>query len=538
MYRKVRGRIRVGTNGYSGRKFPGQDYLTKAKNVVYDDAILRMIGGCVKYDASAVAGAPIGLGAAVWDAINDRNLIVSAWNNGKVYLEDAGDIDATEIKDWGTQLIGPVDMFKAGEEASGEGKKLFVLAPEQEPFFIEGNSSSPQSLTASADWSGSNQPSAGTMHDSRAVVWGNDNFPHNIYFSKVDAHDVFTGSGTYVASITPGIGNEVRACVSFATGALYIFKDEGVFAMDTSTIATASYLPVVTYSRSIGIAGPKAWDTVGGDLWFLDQNGMLRSLQAVDASSDVRDSNIFLQLNMQDWVKQNVNKRRLQYSEVHYDEEKGKLFISVPGKTSDSNDIRIIVDLQDKSNPRVSFDIGRGALFGAGFFYKEKSGENRLYYLGGDGFVWKTDAADKDVDGTAYTAVFRTSQEDFRYLEPILQTPMADTKKRFDSLTLSIIGTENASINVQPYIDGVAYGTGFTILLNGNEENMILTTDSQFDLTDSLLTSDVENISRVDHLERIGGRGRYISLEFSSTSDFKVLEAYVNFAIQGIRGIG
>lgn len=538
MYNSIRGRLRLGTNGYSGRYFPGQDYLTKADNVVYEDNILRTIGGVAKYDTSQVSGGPSGYGAIAWEAVEDRPKIVTVWSNGKVYLESSGTIAGTELQDYATTLIGPASLFTAGEESSGENKKLFVLAPEQAPFYLDGESTTTSSLTASADWSGVNQPSAGTLHDSRVVLWGNRNFPHNVYFSKIDDHTTFTGANTFTAQITPGFGKEIRACVSFIQNRLYVFKDEGVFHIDTTSIATASYLPVTTYSQTIGIAGPKAWANVGGDLWFLDQNGMLRSLVAVDASNDLRDSNLFVELNMQNWVRQYMNRQKLQFAELNYDEEQGVLYISVPGKTSTHNNTRIIVNLQDKRNPKVSFDTERGDFFQSGFFYKESGGVNRLYYAGGTGYVYRTDLSDRLADGSSYTATFRTSQEDFRFLEPILQQPMADKEKRFDSLMLSMIGTTNSTISVQPYIDGVAYGSAFTISLADSDENMILTNNSPFDLTDSLLTSDAEDISRIDHLQRIGGRGRYLSLEFSSTSEFRILEAYVNFAIQGIKGIG
>lgn len=538
MYRKYRGRLRVGTRGFSGLSFPGQDYITKARNVVYDDGILQMIAGITKYDSSGqVSGAPVGYGALVWEPDETASNILSAWANGKVYLEDSGNVDATEIKDWGTALQGPVSIFTAGEEASGEAKKLFCLTPEQEPFYLDGTGQDPLSLNGNSDWSGTNQPSAGTLHDSRVVLWGNKNFPHNLYFSLVNDHTKFAGPGSFISEITPGAGKEIRACVSYIKNRLYVFKDRGIFHIDTTDIATASYLPVTTYSLELGIAGSKAWEFVDGDLWFLDQNGMLRSMVAVDSSNDLRTSNLFLQLNMQSWVKQNVNRRRLKFAEMHYDREEGLLYVSVPGKTSSTNNIRIIIDLKDKGNPKVSFDQERGDFFSAGFFKEEPEGIPILHYAGGNGYVYRTGSPNKTADGEAYTAVFRTSQEDFRYLEPILQQPMADTIKRFDSLLISVIGSDNTTISVQPYVDGIAYGSGFTISVAGNSQNTILTTNSQFDLTDSLLTSDVEDSSRVDHRERIGARGRYIAFEFSSQSNFKIIEAYVNFAVQGITGV-
>lgn len=537
MYKKVRIRMRLGTNGFTGRSFPGQDYLTKAENVIYEDQLIRTIDGVGKYDEGQVSGAPTGYGAMDW-IISDRQRIVSAWSNGKVYLEKSKNIDAVELYDWDRPLLGPVDIIKGGEEGVSGEKKLFFFSEEQEPFYIQGDSTESLSMTPALDWSGVFWPNGATMHDSSLTAWGNRNFPHTVYMSKITEHHVFDGAGTYALDVAPGVGDEIRACVSFVRGQLYVFKDSGIFHVDTSARFTATYLPVTTYSRTIGIAGPKAWEIVGGDLFFIDQNGMLRSLQAVDASNDLRSSNLYLANNMQGWVKTNIDRRNLKFTEMHYDEERGLLFISYNGKTSDQGTFRVVINLQDPGNPKVSFDKGRGDFFRAGFKYEESDGTKQLYYLGGNGYVYKTGLADRLADGQSYTATIRTSQEDFRFMEPILQQPMADSFKRFDSLMLSMIGTRDATVHVQPYIDGRAHGDGFDIRLSDISDNMILTTDSPFDLTDTLNTSDVEDISRVDHLERIGGRGRYLSLEISSQDEFKLLECYVNMSIQGNRGIG
>lgn len=542
MYRGIRARVNMGRRGFSGNQFPNPDFLTKADNIIFENDYFRKLPGTEKIDANAVAGTPAGYGAIAWKPEAGIQNIITAWSNGKVYYEDGLDIDDTESHDFGSSLIGPVIFAEGGQEAAAQNKKLFAFSEEKAPFYIDGTTKTSQSLTASLDWSGSNQPSAGTEHDGRVVAWGNANFPHNLYFTKVDDHTTFTGSGTFTATVAPGVGRGIRACVSWFNQRLYVFKDSGIWYVDTTDIASATFLPTVRFSSEIGIAGPRAWAFVAGDLWFLDQNGLLRSLAGVDRANDLRESNLFAQLKMNDWARQNIDRTRLKFATLNYDSAEQILYIDYTSKTSSNNNARVIINLQEPNNPRVSFDKDRGNLFESSFFYGEKDGVDHLYAAGADGFVRKLDKATRSIDGsTGYTARIRTPQEDFRFMEPIIQQPIADRNKRFDRVLLTVVGTNESTVSVQPYIDGVAYGSAFTINIDGNTENSIQSPTSDFDLTDSLLISDAEDISRIDHIEEIGGCGRYISFEITQTGnneDVKIIEAYVYFNILGVNGLG
>lgn len=536
MYRGIRAKLPLGQLGFRGDSFPPPGYLTKAINVIIEDDKLRKIGGMTKFDTTALTGTPTCRGGYTWEPVIGQQSIITAWLNGKIHKEKAKDVDSVEIKDYAATLIGPAVFAEGGNESASENKKLFVFTEEQTPFYIDGTADTSSTLTASADWSGSHQPTSGLLHDSRMVAFGNANAPHTLYFTPLTDHtDFSTGGGAKVFDVFTGLGQEIRAAISLIGTRLYVLKyPYGIFYIDTSTVATATFLPATMVTDRIGIAGPKAWARVGTDIWFLDQNGNIRSLVAVESSIDLKDSNIGAALRLNQYIKDHVNVKRLKFAELLYDDANQILYISVTKKTSSTNNMRIIVNLQDPQVPRVTFDEDRGDFFETSFLYRDSSGQEKIYSAGAGGFVYVTNTLDRNVNGSAYTAKVRTPETGFEYIRPDLE----DVDKRFDEMTLTMVGTNNSTVSVQPFIDGLPYGSAFTISIADQTANQIQDADGGFVFGDST-TSYFSNTTKIQHTQPIGGCGKRIAFEITQSGDnedIKLIDAIVRFKPLGTEG--
>src|SRR5260221_257057 len=117
-----------------------------------------------KFDTTAITGAPIGFAGIDWRPNSATQRQVTVWNNGKVYKETGGDIDAVTLIS-GLTITNPVVLVEGGNIAAGDDRRLFLYSKGVPPQQLLADGVTMSGITAeSPDWS-VNKPGAAVYHD-------------------------------------------------------------------------------------------------------------------------------------------------------------------------------------------------------------------------------------------------------------------------------------------------------------------------------------------------------------------------------------
>lgn len=529
MYRGKQAQIRAGFGGYNGNsnsyQIPvGQEItqLTVARNIRFTGNAWRKAGGLAKYDANGISGNPQILGATAWRPNSATQDIVTACDDGKVYLESSGNLDATTLVS-SLSLANPIVFVAGGALSVSDDRELFMFHEGVAPQVLAGTGTSMSAVSSPAtDWTSTTQPTGGVNHDGRMVAW----LRHNLYFSALTDHQEFNdGANTPVFDVAPGVGNEIRACFSLINNRLYVFKDVGIFYVDTTDIATATFLNTKTLRTDVGCAGPNAVTRVKDDVWFISTQGHLISVAASDTSEDLASADISAILKLNDWVTENVDLDRIKYARLVYDDRRQELHAYFTSKTGTYNDIGLIIDVSLQGNPRITIE-DRGEYFEAAFPYLDSSKNLQIYVGGENGYIYKTDETTRAIDtNTGYTSSFEIPPTDFAWINPDL----GGMTKRFDWVEIVTQTTGEYDLTMDVIIDDITVASkSLTLGVTGGTLPFTLDTDTLG--ADSIAT-------RVK--VPIEGCGQRIALRFTNSiaqEDFSVSNITIFYQPLGTPG--
>ena len=519
--------------------------LKEAKNIRYDEGIVRKAGGMSTYDANVVTGSPTALAGTDWWPTSSIQRQVTVWSNGKVYKEVSGDMDSVELGT-GFTFSNPVMLVPCGQELVGNDRKLLMFSKGVAPQVLSGDGATISALAnVSANWSSTNQPAGGIMHDNRVVTFGNPAAPHDIEFSALDDHTNFKSSDPTDAaafplpafSIMPGEAEGVNACFSIGTTRLYMFKyPTGIYFIDTDQM-TSFVAPVTTVRKDIGVAGPMAITKVGSlGTWFIGSDGHIYSLDMLnDPNADIRDTCITKAKKLKKWIKDNVLPSRLGYARLIYDSNKGEVIASYSKVGGSVNAICLVFDVNDPSNIRISTE-DRGTYYNAMWFAKESNFYQQLLTAGTGGLVYKMNQNNRLVGADGFLASAKSASNDLSYYSPEL----GDKNKRFDWLEIRSLTTGGTTdVNVDLYIDDRYYNTfsfasitGGSPLAGGSKLTSYTGDGANYGLTPNTLKLPF-TLARGGYVRRmikIGGLGKRIAFRFynsAANGDFGIGNVYL-----------
>ena len=113
--------VRAGAGSFNGSEntfdIPITD-LTLARNIIFQGNAWRKSPGSTPFDSNAISGTPTLLRAWDWHPDDSTQRIISFWDDGSVYREDAGDIDDSTAKT-GLTATGPASFVEGGQEDAG-----------------------------------------------------------------------------------------------------------------------------------------------------------------------------------------------------------------------------------------------------------------------------------------------------------------------------------------------------------------------------------------------------------------------------------
>ena len=507
----------IGTDGFTGTKnqalvTPGQ--LLIAENITYENGTLQGEGGSSKYNSSAISGAPTIQGGWDWFPSGTIQRMIILASNGKLY-KDTGGGDFTVTLKSGLTVSNVVPVFvEGGKEAAANNRKLFIFTGSNVVQVLSadgattGNISDPPS-----DWSGSNQPTTGTIHENRMVGAGNSNDPHRVYFSLATDHEDFTTTSLTI-SVYPGEGQRIVQIVSFK-GLLVIFKyPQGIYLIDTSNSDTAKWR-VTKHSTTIGGISPLGAVSIDDDILFIDHTGSFQLISAIEQFGNIGSRNLSDIAQYDVFVRNEINLAELPRTQsIYYVAKRQAMFIASESSTSYQR--KLIVDFNRPDFPRFrtsTKDTNRSI-----WLRQDADGVERPTIGDTSGFVWDLDKETRSVGGSGFTKKFQTPHLDFSHLDPSLGV----REKNGKFLEVVVEPTGNWDLSIDVLWDDVLFQTiDFNMGTSGS-------TLGSFVLgTDKLSGSNI-----INKRKRLQGSGRRLSLvgrNSGAGEDFSIAKFYVLF---------
>ena len=492
--------IPIGQGGLVGTKDQQSiqpDKLIIARNISYEGLTLQKEGGAAKYNSSAISGAPTVLGGWDWWPTDGTQRMVVVLSDGTIKKDSGSGAFGTTLAS-GLTMTSVVPFFvEGGKEAAAGNRKLFIYTGKNAVQVLSGDGATTAAIaTPPADWSGSNQPTFGLIHEGRQWGAGNLNDPHRVYYSTTTNHEDMTGAGSGSISVYPGEGEKLVAGLSFK-GLVILWKyPTGIYIIDT-TDPSATNWKVRRLSRSVGGASPQCWVEVDNDVIFCDPTLNWHLLSAVQEFGDAAASNITRKDDIYAFIQANFSLSRSPFVKGLYYAAKREAHFAVSGTGESVNNVRFVLDF-NRNDGALRFRYSDRDKPESIWLRKDTNNVQRVVIGDNAGFVWKLDEASKSKDGAAYSGSFQTPHLDFSYVDPKLST----VRKIGQFLECVVTPTGNWNLTVDAYWDGVLVQT---LQFNMGSSGAVL---GSFVLgTDKLAGSQIINRKR-----RLVGSGRRLSL--------------------------
>lgn len=491
--------------------------LIKATNVSVHDGLVENADGLVNQNTQ-ISGSPAIVGGCEYWPDPATQRIVVATSDGELikYTSDLG-TDTSLKTGLGTNKL--TTFCEGGQETTSADKHLFVFNGNDAVQVLDNDGVSTGDIAAPpADWTGSNQPVKGVIHNNRLYAIRG----HWLYGSDPTNHETMTGGNSVLFNVYPGQGSELTNLVSI-WGRLYLFKKPyGIYYLD-DTNTDSTYWKVLQLSGKLGCAGPRALDHGKNEVVFLSPDGMLHMLSAVDKYSDAESSDITSILNLKRYVKNKINRGRLDRAVVIYNEEEQLVEVCVPSTSSSVNNRIIRIYVEDLQNPIATIqEYAGGYVESAWNVTDTTSTAARVQYGSSDGYIADPDSDTAQVRGSDVTSHFQTSHTDFSFANQ----RYAYMNKNFDFIEVNYIATGNYSINCNVYVDNkFKFTKSITLGVSG----------SVFQLGVSKLGEGILGSVTPQRLRKwISTYGNKLSLDFwASSGEFKITRLAV-----GLRPMG
>lgn len=399
----------------SARIKPG--HLIQATNVAYHGGTIQKEGGSIKYNASVISGAPAVLGGHDWFPDSATQRMVVLLSDG-TYKKDAGTGTFPTTLASGLSITDVVPVFvDGGQELAANNKKLFLFTGLNQCKVLSGDGVVANDIASPpVDWA-TRRPVCGCVHENR--LWGASR--HTVYYSLPTNHEDFLTAGAGNMLVYPGVGDDIASMMSFK-GLLLVFKrPTGIYAIDTSD-PTPTNWGVNKINENIGIASPRATCQIDDDVVFETRIGTLHLLSSVREFADLESSSISSAQDMDQFIRDNVNKGNMRFSHMIYYQDKREVHatMSTLNAATSDRELRMILDMNDPSIFRFRMsdkDVNRSL-----WLRRDLLGVQRPVVGDNSGFVWLLDDAGLTRDGLGYTGLFQTAQNDFSDMDPKLGT--------------------------------------------------------------------------------------------------------------------
>ena len=376
--------------------FPVND-LRYCENLTYEDDTWQKEGGCTKINSTAITDSPTITGLHDFWTAASTQVKIAATSDGKIVSFTTTGIVNTLASGLGS------DRQTVFVEALGTSstRKLFAFNGYDSPQVTSDGVTATGIDTPAADWTGTSQPPAGIMHNSRLWAW----MGHRVYFSTLADHEDFTGTGSGSILVYPGEGEKIVAGFSFA-GRLFLWKyPTGIYWIDDSSTTITNW-NAKRLTRAVGMAGPLGRDQIENDVLFISSEGFIHSLITTQELGDVKASALFPE-KIGAFIREKVNIDRISHAVAVYYPTKREWHLGCTGSGYSYNNQRIVVDLHDMTNPRYRYsprDVCESMTL-----IRDSNNISRPCVGDTAGFIRMLDDSTRNKDDSGYLAKFETA---------------------------------------------------------------------------------------------------------------------------------
>ena len=511
----------LGARGLTGSKnlaLIRPDQLIQANNITYEAGTLQKEGGRSKYNSSAISGAPSILAGWDWIPAGTTQRMIIVASNGNMYRDTGDGSFGTTLKT-GLTVTGEVPVFvEGGKELAAQSRKLFCFTGKNAVQVLTADGTTTSDIsTPPSDWSSTNQPTFGFIHEDRLWGGGNANDPHRLYYSITTDHEDMTGSGSGSLPIYSGEGEKIVQAMSFKGLAIVWKYPRGVYVVDT-TDPTVGNWKISRISQSIGGISPLGAVAVDDDVIYMDAHGELQILSATTAFGNLGTRSLSDIAQMDELARVEFNLSDLSHTRGIFYPAKRQAHFAVAGVGNTVNNRRLIVDFNNPELPR--FALGTKDTCEALWLRKDNDGIPRPVCGGDDGFVYTMDEETRSDAGVGYEGLFQTPHLDFAFLDPRLGA----VRKNGMFLELIMEPVGNFDLNVDIYWDDEL---SETITFNQGSTGAVL---GAFVLGTSVLAGS----NLVNKKKRVRGSGRRFSFAARNSAageTFSIAAAYFHFLV-------
>lgn len=508
--------LEMGLDGlYSTKRVPIQGLIV-ARNLTLENNVIQKEGGATTKTASALAAAIMAMIDWWSDTVTQRTIAIL--NNGTV-LRDTGTWTFGTTVTTGTALTvaSRTPFFYAGgREKPANNRKLFLLTGNQTPQVGSGDFTTMANISKpAADWGGSNQPTAGAIHQGRNwMIAGN-----TAYFSTATDHEDFTGTGSGSISVTPGRGQYLSALVPYRRMLVVWQYPYGIQVINTTDATVANWY-VTPQSDAVGCAGAMGAVPTQDDVLFIDANFHFNLLSATGVDRDATASDVSTR-KIGQYIRDQIDPNRGPWIQMVWYGPKQQVWVGCSALGAVTNNRKLIAD----------FNLyQRGAVDAIKYSVSDRDVNQSIMvsllngvptpYIGDNaGNVLVCDTSTRSKDAAGYTGIWQTDHSDLGEID----ADFRDRRKNFDYLDIEFEPTGTSQLSVNIYIDGVLK-TSTPINYDMTGGGVALGT---FLIgTDKLSTSSVKK--RLRH--RLTWAGTRISIEGSNADpagDFRISRLYL-----------
>lgn len=518
---------RAGLRTDDPNKYIGPTFITKALNCRYGDGVLEKERGSQIWNQTVLPGGV--LDAIDYTATDAFRRLVATCSNGRVYkFQDAysfAEVAASGTAPTTLSVTKGAFSVQGGHEESGNPRKLFIFTGNNSPQVIKGDAKVRTNISNGLpEWVGSRNPIDGVIHRNILFTW--NSVDHTFWASSaLDHEDFLTHPLPY--ECYAGEGERIAGGFVFR-GKLFAMKyPYGLYILNDDDIDTSNWF-FSKLSDSFGGVASRSVLSILNDCFIRNNFGGVTSLSSTQQFGDVLSGDVFAQMKVQNYVRDNLTLNPdVPYHAVYYPGKK-QAYFSFRSVTATQNDQICLIDFKDPSALKIAWNTKDQPT--CMFLMRDDYGREYPFVGSNNGFIYNIDSENRWVGdslgniATPYTFDVQTPYLDFGGDDPVV----GESLKQFERLEVVYLPMGDFSLSIDYFIDGKFVETlqyQMSLDKDGSElDTPTMTFDNGF------LDAECEQV-RQKKMNGLGRRASFRCYNADAGHDCKIVSLRVYFKV-------